>query len=363
MKRPPIRVLDLAGSHEAMGSAHGTAHRDEIRAYADERVGLVMSGLWSGGPLERGEVLDIAEACVAPHRAHDENLHAEMLAMADAAGITAAEAVVVGGFTDFVDTVRAHVGGAHPASVLEDDCTAFVVPDHLADGAGFYGQTWDMHDSATDYVLLLRVRPADAPAALVFSTTGCLGQIGMNELGVCVGINNLVATDGQIGVTWPTVVRDALTRGTASEARDVILGAQLAGAHNYLVFDADGAGYNIEAMPTVRPVTTLGASALVHTNHTTTRETDAVQGERPEMLYNSSIRRLATASRHLDRCDILATDLMELTRDPEAICQVAVEPYHVESSGAALMCPKTREFWAVWGLPSMNDYQQITFGD
>ncbi len=362
MRRPPIRVLDLAGDAETMGHMHGDTHRDEIQAYCDERIELVMSGLWSGGPLERDAVLEIAEACVPAHHAHDENLHAEMLAMADAAGISAAEAVVVGGFTDFVDTVRAELGGVHPDSAFEDDCTAFIVPDHLADGAGFYGQTWDMHDSATDYVVLLRLRPSDAPAALVFTTTGCLGQIGMNELGVCVGINNLMATDGQVGVTWPSVVRDALTRETASEARDVILGAQLAGAHNYLVFDGDGIGYNIEAMPSVRPVTTLGDAAVVHTNHTTCPETDAVQGARPDALNESSVRRLHTASQFLDRARIDAKDLMELTREPEAVCQVAVEPYHVESSGAAVMCPKTREFWAVWGLPSMNEYQQVSLG-
>ena len=58
-----------------------------------------------------------------------------------------------------------------------------------------------MHDSATEHVVLLRTDPTDAPAALVFTTTGALGQIGMNELGVCVGINNLTATDGTPGVT------------------------------------------------------------------------------------------------------------------------------------------------------------------
>ena len=95
--------------------------------------------------------------------------------------------------TDFVDTVRSVVGGDHPSEVQEDDCTAFIVPDARCDGQGFYGQTWDMHDTATPYVVLLRLRPEDGQAALVFTTTGCLGQLGMNEAGVCVGINNLVA--------------------------------------------------------------------------------------------------------------------------------------------------------------------------
>ena len=87
----------------------------------------------------------------------------EMCGIAEGAGITLAEAIVVGGFTDFVDTVRAAVGGRHPTGVVEDDCTAFVVPDARADGAGFYAQTWDMHDSATEHVVLLRPAPTTGP--------------------------------------------------------------------------------------------------------------------------------------------------------------------------------------------------------
>ena len=112
--------------------------------------------------------------------------------------------------------VRAELGGVHPATVVEDDCTAFIVPDHRAGGAGFYGQTWDMHDTATEHVVLLRVAPTEGPSALVFTTVGALGQIGMNELGVCLGINNLTATDGVAGVTWPQVVRSALLESLAA---------------------------------------------------------------------------------------------------------------------------------------------------
>ena len=195
VRRPPIRLLDVAGSPGDMGRTHGTEHADEIRAYADDRIRLVTAGTWSGGPVDRATVLDLADSCLPAHASFSERLHEEMLALAEAAGITPAEAVVVGGFTDFVDTVRASLGGPHPTSTIEDDCTAFIVPDHRADGAGFYGQTWDMHDTATDYVVLLRTDPVDKPAALVFTTTGALGQIGMNELGVCVGINNLTATE------------------------------------------------------------------------------------------------------------------------------------------------------------------------
>ncbi|MGI9607410.1 MAG: C45 family autoproteolytic acyltransferase/hydrolase [Acidimicrobiales bacterium] len=361
MTRRSIRILDAVGSPESIGHAHGTAYSDEIRQYLDERVGLVMEGSWSGGPMSRGAVLDLAGSMVPAHEAHHPALAAEMMAMAAAADITPGEAVIVGGFTDFVDTVRAAVGGAHPESVMEDDCTAAIVPDNLAGGAGFFAQTWDMHDTATDHVILLRVRPDDAPAALVFTTTGALGQIGMNELGVCVGINNLTATDGVAGVTWPQVVRAALEAETAEGARDAILDADLAGGHNFSVFDATGVGYDIEAMPSARPVRTLGSGALVHTNHSLHPDALAVQGARSPLLMDSSERRLDVATSHLDRDDIDVDDLFDLLREPSAVCQVAVEPYNIESSGAAVMRPRTREFWACWGRPDQNEFEKIGF--
>lgn len=343
-----------------MGFAHGHGFGEEIRRYTAERVDLVAEGLWSGGPMERGDVLDLAESMLPAHERHSPRLYAEMLTMADAAGISAAEAVVVGGFTDFVDTVRAVVGGSHPNTVVDDDCTAVIVPDHRGDGSGFLAQTWDMHAGATDYVILLRIKPDDAPRALVFTTTGALGQIGMNELGVCVGINNLTATDGTPGVVWTQVVRDALEQSCADAARDAILEADLAGGHNFLVFDAEGVGYNIEAMPSARPVSALAADPVAHTNHALADSAAAVEAPRPSDLDRNSKSRLHAAQRRLDRGAVTEQDLMALTRD-SAVCQVAVEPYHVESSGAVVMRPKMKDFWAVWGLPSMNEFQHVEF--
>ena len=366
MKRPPIRIVDLAGSAEEMGATHGRLYRDEIRKYADDRIDLAVSGLWTGGALSRADVLDVAESMLPAHEAFDPGLFAEMSAMADAAGITPAEAVVVGGFTDFVDTLRAVVGGRMPESVIEDDCTAMIVPDSCADGAGIFGQTWDMHDTATDHVILLRLHPDDAPSALVFSTTGCLGQIGMNSEGVCVGINNLVGLDGARGVNWTMVVRGMLKTSTAAEAKNVLLGADLAGAHNFLIFDAHGDGFNVEAMPSARPYATLEDTPIVHTNHTLYPESSAVQADKAPGLMDSSASRLETGERLL--ADEIAAGqpidvekVMAITRDPEAICQAAVEPYHIESSGAAVMRPSTGDFWACWGRPIENEYQHISF--
>ncbi|MEM9515868.1 MAG: C45 family peptidase [Actinomycetota bacterium] len=357
--RGPIRIFDAGGAPADVGRAHGTAFADDINRYVRERVDLITAGRWNGGPLDETDVLAIAESMIPAHAAFDPALHDEMEAMADAAGISTAEAIIVGGFTDFVDTVAAVSGGPPPTTVIEDDCTAVLVPDSCADGAGFFAQTWDMHDTATEHVILLRVRPHDAPPARIFTTTGCLGQIGMNDDGLCVGINNLTGRDGCTGVTWPSVVRGMLKCTDAQSALDVLLDADLAGAHNFLILDRHGVGYNVEAMPSTRPVSRLGDAPIAHTNHVLDASARHVEVRADTGLHDNSTARLQAARRLIEHGTVDAERLFALTREPDAICQTAVAPYFIESSGAAVMRPRTRDFWACWGRPINNEFTPI----
>ena len=292
------------------------------------------------------------------HRAYASDLSDEMEAMARASGLSAAEAIIVGGFTDFVDAVRTQTDTVHE----EDNCTAVLVPDALAAGQAFLAQTWDMHDTATEHVVLMDIQPDRGPRAFVYSTVGCLGQIGLNDAGIAVGINNLAASTGGVGVTWPFVVRKALQQTDLEAALACVVDAELAGAHNYLLLDAHGRGYNVEAMPGCRTVTKLEESPLTHTNHCLHAAAKSEQAERPAALLESSERRLARADELLDGKDPITLDrLMALTRDDVAICHRSQPPFHVESSGAAIMRPATGELWAVWGLPSENEYEAFRF--
>ncbi|MEZ4635421.1 MAG: C45 family peptidase [Caldilineaceae bacterium] len=226
-----------------------------------------------------------------------------------------------------------------------------------------FGQTWDMHATSTEYVILLRCRPDDAPSCLTFTITGCIGMIGMNDAGIAVGINNLLGGDGQVGVTWPFVVRKALQQTDIESALRCITEAKLAGAHNYLLFDKEGNGYNIEATSSATAVTKLDENApqgnpIVHTNHCLVTETLARCRPRAAASQASTEARLSRATQLLDRADITPDDLMELTRD-ETICVRATPPLHIESRGAAIMRPSTGDFWAVWGLPAHNTYEHI----
>lgn len=353
-----IRRLHLAGSPAERGRTHGAAFPDELRGYTDERIALAGSGKWSTHAATTDEMISLAAEMVPAHEQYASDLAAEMHGMAEGGGISVEEAVIVGGFTDFIDVVRHRFG----VDVHEDTCTAVIVPASAgAGGAGLLGQTWDMHDTATPYVVMLDVQSGSDPAALVFTTIGCVGQIGMNEAGISIGINNLAARQGQVGVTWPFVVRKVLQQTDLDDAVKCVLDADLAGAHNFLLLDREGRGANIEAMPQTAKVTKVEHEPFVHTNHVVDPALAAHEAERPEALGISSAARLDRARELMGATPVTPEALMNLSRS-ETVCQVSAPPYHVESCGAAIMRPATGDFWAVWGRPDLNEYEHLRLG-
>lgn len=358
-----IRMLELSGSYYDMGFAHGQAFREEIRYFTEDRVKLSMGKAWTGRALSREAVLALADACVAEHRAYAPELVNELEGMADATGLSLGELVINNGYTDFIDAVyRLGESVQQPEQTrrVADNCTAFLVPGSVtADGSAMFGQTWDMHDSATPHVILMRGKPDNAPEFLTFTITGCVGMIGMNEFGITVGINNMSGGDGQIGVTWPFVVRKILAQDNLDDALECLTSAKLVGAHNYLLMDKEGRGYNIEAMSTRNHIDVLEEQPLIHTNHCLIDHNREVERERPAESMAASKKRRSRAGELLARDDITPEVLMDVTRDPEAICVRSKPPLHVESSGAAIMRPGTGDFWAVWGAPADNEYEHF----
>ncbi|MEM6428058.1 MAG: C45 family peptidase [Deinococcota bacterium] len=355
-----LRVVRLAGTPTEMGRQHGEKFASDIQVFAQDRLELAMENAWTGRKLSESEVLSLAEACLEEHHRYSPELTEELVGIANAAGVRPAEVVIASGFTDFIDLVYNHANSLQTTHAA-DDCTAFLVPaNRTATQQAMFGQTWDMHDSAEEHVILMDGQPADAPAFLAFSTAGCLGMIGMNSAGIAVGINNLMAADGQVGVSWTHVVRKALMQEDVEAALTCITDAKLMGAHNYLLMDARGQGYNVEATSTAKNVTPLAETPIVHTNHCLVDNTLAQQRSRPEASQKSSETRLSRAQQLLNDDGITLEDLMEITKDKEAICVSSKPPMHVATCGAAVMRPATGDFWAVWGKPTENDYQHFS---
>ena len=143
------------------------------------------------------------------------------------------------------------------------------------------------------------------------------------------------------------------------DALACLTGAKLAGAHNYMLMDAQGQGCEVEAMSTRQHIHELGSDTIVHTNHCLIQQNLDVARERPPEAQNSSENRLRRAQELLAKSDVTLDDLIALTRDDVAICTRPTPPMHVESCGAAIMRPCAGDFWSVWGIPADNEYQRF----
>ncbi len=396
---PKLRLLEVSGSPFEMGRQHAATYAQEIRELTEDRLQLSSNKNWTGKELSRQEVLALGEACLPYHEAYAPELMDELRGMSEVTGLDLTELVILNGFTDFIDTIynvdlasleelKGTQGNleelrgiqssiqfpsvpttslkfpedvpAHPALA---DCTAFIVsPDATAEGQGFLGQTWDMHETATPYVILLRGKPTQGLRFLTLTIIGCIGLIGMNEAGIAIGINNLVAGDGQVGVTWPFVVRQVLAQDNLDDALACIVEAHLAGGHNYLLVDVSGRGYNVEAMASHYHIQKVKTGALVHTNHCLISSNVAVERARLPKSRASSETRLSRAEERLGVGQLTLDDLLALTRDHTAVNGICVhpeEPFYLESCGAAIMRPATQEFWSVWGPPCQNEYERF----
>lgn len=346
-----------------MGRCHGAAYKTQIQQFAQERMALAGDMSWVGRDLARSDVLALAEACLESHDTFAPELTAELRAMAAAAGLSAAEALVVSGFTDFMDTVY-NSAEPHPSSTAPaqaDDCTAVLVPGaRTRSGRALFAQTWDMHQSATEHVVLIQGYPHAALPFTVFTSMGCLGMIGMNAAGITIGINNLTGADGRPGVTWNFVVRKVLQQSCFEDALACITEAPLAGAHNYLLLGPEGEGANIEAMSTCHAVSRLDRDPIVHTNHCLAPACRAVERPRLPASQAHSEKRLARARELLAEADDIDMSALAVwTRDTQAICYPPTPPSGMTTCGAVIADPAARTLWALRGMPTVGTYEQF----
>lgn len=333
-----MRVLEIFGDHADLGIGHGEACSSMIRVYLEDRLGLTRSGRWGWPEADSDLILGCADETLEHHERYSEGLYTEMLAMASAAGITPQEAVLVGGFTDLVDVVRTRIGAPE-----EHNCTGFVDPE-----TGVLAQTWDMHASAGEYVVLLKLDPLTGLDAFVQTTAGCLGQMGINEAGIAVGINNLTAM-GKAGVTWPFVVRKVLEQANFDDAVKAVLDADLAGGHNFFLMGPDGDAATIEAMPHNKRLTRANGRLLVHANNCLFPETLAEEGRRDQVWVENSHERLRIGEEK-------ARDLEGFFADP-IISRRAEDVHDVATCGAVIMEPASRTMRAVWGIPGDHPWE------
>ena len=291
MADQPIRVLDLRAHRRTW--AGRTAWPTRPRSGSTPTSGSDCPGTAPGRrAMSEDEVLALAEACLPAHEAYDPELYAEMVAMADGAGSDARR----GGHRRRVHRLHRHGEGRRwqppaggqlhrrPRAARRRRRRALVRPDL---GHARHGDA--VHRHAPHEV-------TGRPEALVFTTVGCLGQIGMNEHGP-------VRRHQQPDRRRRPHRRDLALRRAQGAGPDRTSTTPwrasprptLAGGHNFFLLDRDGRGYDVEAMPTATHVIELGDEPVVHTNHCLAEVTQAVEGPRAPVRIASTENRYARA--------------------------------------------------------------------
>ena len=249
----PVLSLNEAPGKER-GEAHGKLLKEQIEAVYQIRLELMLEKT----DLQNEEqVLALAKPHLDVLKDFDEELYHELLGIAAGSGLSPEQLIVVNHYTDLRDL------GQRTLETLpaQDPGGCSVLFQPAASGA-LLGQTWDMHGSAQDYVIVIEL-----PDMILFSIAGCLGMTGLNKHGVGMTINNLNSLDATVGIVWPALVRGALKSTTAQEARDVVMNARIGSGHHYVVADKNHV-YGIETSGTQKKIIQEGIDKThLHTNH------------------------------------------------------------------------------------------------
>ena len=246
-----ILRLEKGLSAKDRGRVHGETFADDVKELAEIRLGLI-SAAWQGA--SEKDVLALAEEHLPVLRKYDQDLYQEFQGVAQAAGVTEAELLVLNHYTDLRD-----MGITEKA--LEEGCS---ILHARYDEEVLVAQTWDMHATAEPFCLMMYL-PDEGVWTL--TVTGCLALCGLSSTGLAVAINNLVMSDAKIGVSWPTLVRKMLRAGSVERAEDVLRDSPVGSGHHYALVDKKTSrAWESSGSRSVR-VYDGKRSPYIHTNH------------------------------------------------------------------------------------------------
>jgi isopenicillin-N N-acyltransferase-like protein len=250
----PIIDYQAGASQRQWGQGHGETFRSAIRELVQLRTALMRE---KNACLTDSLISSLASQQWRTTARYDRDLTEELAGIAEGAGVTQNEIVILNNYTDFRDI-----------QVPDQGCSTIFVQRK---GNRIAGQTWDMHGSAKRFISCLRIPAGEhRAAAVVFSIVGCLGMMGYSAGGQMVGVNNLNTDRARPGVLWPAVIRKLIHATSLTQQRQLLLQAPLTSGRSFLIAGAEGAEFWEVAPDLAERVSELQKNQdghLFHTNH------------------------------------------------------------------------------------------------
>ena len=227
-----VDILQVKGSHYAMGQQQGEAFRDKIHELYTLRLkAAFLEAKKYGRTITEEYILELSRCCLNSVEDYHPDGYEELRGIASGSNLSLEKLWAMNALTDLRDL-------AGLGALETEGCTAVVLGQSyvsLETGSSLAGQTWDLFTDNQPYIVVVRREPIDAPRTISLTTTGCLSLIGMNEKGVCVGTTNVKTKDVQIGVCYLDVIHSMLHSLSFQEAKHRLFEARRVGAHFFFL--------------------------------------------------------------------------------------------------------------------------------
>ena len=184
------------------------------------------------------------------------DLLTEAAGLAEGAGLTLADALVA--------QLRGEL-----VQVSDGACTTFAIdPRGTATNTTFVGQTSDNPPELERFGYVLKLRPTNKPAVLMWTFGGMLGYHGINEHGVSQFANALGGGPGwRFAMSHYPLKRLILEQRSLGEVLRLMREFPVCSNGNYMLADGSGAILDVE-LTSEGPFVPVGPSRfLVHSNH------------------------------------------------------------------------------------------------
>lgn len=277
-----VPILDLHGTHRELGRQHGRAQRARIQAFLGDRLARINAVLPQPTSL----------AALAPSLRHwraaigdtAPQLLGEIDGLAEGADIARDEALLLQLRRELTGYRRIETAG---------DCSTLV---HDSASGRLLAQNVDLNGAMAPELALLRIAHCGR-RVLMLSFTGLLGYLGLNDRGLAVGLNLLLAGDWRPGVPGYLAIRHLLDEADdVDQALALLRRLPLASSRSFTLCDARRS-VAVECLPG-GVVHELPAGERAHTNHFLLPSL-APQDQINPFARTSSLRRLEACRRWL----------------------------------------------------------------
>jgi isopenicillin-N N-acyltransferase-like protein len=237
---PPATVV--AGHPEERGRAYGEQSREAIRDFLQKEV----YAPFAGQPATKEQMLSFAAACGNVVRDQCPMIAEEFQGIADGAGITFAEVMLINLHEELYHRTELPYHG---------HCTAVAVgPTGAGNEHTYVGQTWDWMQSVAGKSQVIEWRRGDGASVLAYGFPGMPMGAGVSSEGIALcwtsaALGNNTGQSPRVGIPSYVLIAHLLSQkdldGVIREARK----NKHAGWFTFVLADGDGRLVNLEGSP------------------------------------------------------------------------------------------------------------------